>query len=105
AVLPFELLGDVEPYGVLADALPHELIAVLSRLRWLFVIARGSSFRFRGGAPDVQELGRLLAASYCLSGAIELLGRRLAITVELADTRSGAVIWSDRFTGTLDGVH
>lgn len=105
AVLPFELLGNVAPYGVLADALPHELIAALSRLRWLFVIARGSSFRFRGSTPDVHELGRLLAASYCLSGAIEILGRTVAITVELADTRSGAVIWSERFTCALDGVH
>lgn len=105
AVLPFELLGHVEPYGVLADALPHELIAALSRLRWLVVIARGSSFRFRGSAPDMQELGRLLAARYCLSGAIEILGRMVAVTVELADTRSGAVIWSERYTCALDGVH
>jgi len=105
AVLPFELLGNVDPYGVLADALPHELIEALSRLRWLFVIARGSSFRFRGSSPDVLELGRLLAASYCLSGAIEILSRTVAITVELADTRSGAVIWSERFTCALDGVH
>lgn len=105
AVLPFEALGVTESHGVLADALPHELIAALSRLRWMFVIARGSSFRFRHAACDVQELGRVLAARYCLSGTLEMPGRKLAIIVELADTRSGAVIWSERYTCALDGVH
>ena len=55
AVLPFRLLGAESPYATIADALPDELIAELSRLRWLFVIARGSSFRFRSAAPDLVD--------------------------------------------------
>jgi TolB-like protein len=105
AVLPFRLVGDAGPWAPIADALPHELIAELSRLRWLFVTARGSSFRLRGADIDAGEIGRLLGVRYCLSGTVEVAGARLAVTVELADTRSGGVVWADRFAGTLDAVH
>ncbi|HSG33312.1 MAG TPA: winged helix-turn-helix domain-containing protein [Sphingomonadaceae bacterium] len=105
AVLPFGLLGDPGAYGSIADALPHELIAELSRLRWLFVIARGSSFRFRGQHADAAQVGRALGVRYCLSGEVEFAAGRLAVTVELADTRDGAAIWGERYAGSLDQVH
>ena len=74
-------------YAAIADALPDELIAELSRLRWLFVIARGSSFRFRSPAPDPAEVGKLLGVRYCLSGTVEIAGATLAVTVQLVDTQ------------------
>jgi TolB-like protein len=105
AVLPFRLIGDAGPWVAIADALPHELIAELSRLRWLFVTARGSSFRLRAADVDMGEVGRLLGVSYCLSGTVEVANSKFAVTVELADTRSGGVVWADHFAGSIDAVH
>jgi TolB-like protein len=95
AVLPFRALGDLGPHAAVAEALPHELIGELARLRWLFVTARGSSFRL-GPDGGMAEVGRLLGVRYCLSGTVEVDGSRLLVTVELADTRDGGVVWADR---------
>lgn len=105
AVLPFETIGEPDSCIALADALPHELIAELSRLRWLFVTARGSSFRLRSAGADPGRIGRLLGVWYCLSGAVESRGGRLTVTVELTDTRDGSVVWAERFEGAIDDVH
>lgn len=106
AVLPFRLVGDAAgPYSAIADALPHELITELARLRWLFVTARGSSFRLRDGDADMVEIGRVLGVRYCLCGTVEVAGPTLAVTVDLVDTRSGGVVWADRFAGSVDDVH
>jgi DNA-binding winged helix-turn-helix (wHTH) protein/tetratricopeptide (TPR) repeat protein len=105
AVLPLRVVGEAGPWATVADALPDELIAELSRLRWLFVIARGSSFRFRPATPDPVEVGKLLGVRYCLSGFLELAGSKLAVTVELADTRDGGVVWGERFGSDLADVH
>src|SRR3954454_5728253 len=105
AVLPFRLLGSAGPHSAIADALPHDLIASLARLRWLFVIARGSSFRFRDADFDLAEVGKILNVSYGLSGIVEMFGTAVAVTVELADTRTGGIIWGERFTGRLDDIH
>jgi len=105
AVLPFRMLGDPGQHEAIADALPHDLILELSRLRWLFVTARGSSFRFRDADADVREIGRLLGVRYCLSGSTELAGNTLTVTVELVDTRDANVVWADRYSGALDDVH
>ncbi|MCA8902726.1 MAG: winged helix-turn-helix domain-containing protein [Hyphomonas sp.] len=105
AVLPFRLIGVAGDYAALAEALPHELIASLSRLRWLFVIARGSTFRFRTADPDVRQIGEILGAGYCLSGAVEITGKRLKVTVELAETRTGGVLWGEQYAGEVGDVH
>ena len=105
AVLPFTTTGGSELYAAIADAIPGELISSLARLRWLHVIARGSSFRFRGPAPDFDAIGRALGASYLVTGNVELFGTSLAITAELADSRTRQVIWGDRLSGKLDDVH
>src|SRR5690606_20265243 len=86
-------------------ALPAELISELSRLRWLFVTARGSSFRLRVAESDMCEIGRLLRVRYCLAGTIEFLDGRVAVTVELVDTLDEGVVWAERFTGRIDDVH
>ncbi len=105
AVLPFRPIGAAGLYAAIADALPHELITELSRLRWLFVTARGSSFRLRGSDADIGEIGRLLNVTYCLSGTVEIAGGSLAVTVDLVDTRDGGVVWAEHFAGLIDDVH
>jgi TolB-like protein len=105
AVLPFRCVGGGGLQAAIADALPHELITELSRLRWLFVTARGSSFRLRGLEADIGEIGRLLDVRYCLSGSVEIAGGSLAVTVDLVDTRDGRVVWAEHFAGSIDDVH
>ena len=105
AVLPFRVIGEAGAYATIADGLPHELIAELARLRWLFVIARGSSFRLGGGGMEPGEAGRLLGVRYCLTGAVEVTGRRLVVTTELIDTRDDDVVWAERYSGYVDDVH
>lgn len=104
AVLRFALADPNGPYTGWAEALPHDLIAELSRLHWLFVIARGSSFRFPSTA-DVGEVGTLLAVRYCLTGTIDHLAGKAAIIIELADTRDSGVVWSERYDFGAGQVH
>jgi TolB-like protein/Tfp pilus assembly protein PilF len=105
AVLRFRPIGAAGLCTSIADALPHELITELSRLRWLFVTARGSSFRLRGSDADIDEIGRLLDVRYCLSGTVEIAGASLTVTVELTNTRDGGVVWAEHFAGSVDDVH
>ena len=105
AVLPFRLVGAAGPYAGVADALPHELISALSRLRWLFVIARGSSFRFRGAEPDLGDVGVTLGVRYVVSGVVEIVGEQITVTVDLVDSKNGGVLWGDIISGRVDDVH
>lgn len=105
AVLPFRRIGQTETWGAMADAVPAELISSLSRLRWLRVVARGSTFRFRDQTPDFEQIRTALGAAYCLTGDVELFGPNLTIAVELADTRDGRVVWSERRSGKIEDVH
>jgi DNA-binding winged helix-turn-helix (wHTH) protein/TolB-like protein len=104
-VLPFRLVGNGGKYTALAVALPDELITELSRLRWLLIIARASSFRLQAAGSDIREIGRLLQVRYCLSGTVEVLDRNIVVAVELADTQDGGIVWTDRFSGRIDDVH
>ena len=105
AVLPFRFVGTDGRYAALASALPDELITDLARLHWLFVTARGSSFRLRVPDADFGDIGRLLRVRYCLWGTMEVADGRLAVIVELVDTADGGVVWADRFSGRVDDVH
>jgi DNA-binding winged helix-turn-helix (wHTH) protein len=105
AVLPFRLVGAAGPHAAIADALPHEMIAELARLRWLFVVARGSSFRFRSATPAFEDVGKLLGVRYCLWGVMELSGKSLTVTVQLVDTADSGVVWAERFHSHLADVH
>jgi DNA-binding winged helix-turn-helix (wHTH) protein/TolB-like protein len=105
AVLPFRLFGDGGRYAALAVALPAELITELSRLRWLFVTARASSFRLRRSDTEFCDIGRLLRVRYCLCGTIEVSDRGVVVSVELVDTADGGIVWADRFSGRIDDVH
>ncbi|HEX4738164.1 MAG TPA: winged helix-turn-helix domain-containing protein [Allosphingosinicella sp.] len=104
AILPLHPLGEAGPAAFIADALPHELIAELSRLRWLFVIARGSSFRFRDANPDLAAIGARLGVNYCLWGTLETRGDRLTVALELSDTRDHGLVWSERYESALDEI-
>lgn len=105
AVFPFRMFGQSETFSAIADAVPSELITSLSRLRWLKVIARGSSFRFREATLDLEAIHEKLGVGYCLTGDIEIFGNNLAIAVELVDPRDGRIVWGDRLSGTIDDVH
>lgn len=102
AVLPLRPVGLAPARAVLADAVSHDVIQALSRMRWLAVIARGSSFRFRGVTPEVAEVGTALGVRYLLSGLIEATGTRLSATVELTECVSGSILWADRLTVATD---
>lgn len=105
AILPFAVLGDPGPFASIGQALPHELIAELSRMRWLSIIARGSSFQFQPGNESAETISRVLAVRYCLTGTVEFSGLLLSVMVELTDSQCGRVIWADRFHGRIDDVH
>lgn len=105
AVLPFRMLGDGGRYAALALALPAELITELSCLRWLFVTARASSFRLHTSDTELADIGRLLRVRYCLSGTIEVTDQIVVVSVELAETADGGIVWADRFSARLDDVH
>ena len=105
AVLPFARIALPEDLATVADAIPAGIISSLSRLRWLRVIARQSTFRFRHDDVDLSTLHSLLGAGFCLSGRVERIGARLGVSVDLSDTRSGGVIWSERIERPLVDVH
>lgn len=105
AILPFRMVGYSQKYGAIGDAIPAELISCLSRLRWLKVVSRGSTFRFRQEDPDLSDIRDALGVNYCLTGLVEIFGAVIAVSVELSDTRSKAVVWSERFSGTISDVN
>ena len=105
AILPFQCLGALEPTFPIAEALPSDLISALSRLHWLFVIARGSSFRFRRLDTSLDEVREALNVRYCLTGGIEISGARMSVSVELSDTSDNGIIWSETFRGAIEDVH
>lgn len=105
AVLPFAVVGKAGGAAPLADAVPHDLITELSRLRWLFVIARGSSFQFRGADASPEKAGAALGVRYCLTGTVEAGAGRIVVSVELVRTHDSTVIWSERYAGATGDVH
>ena len=104
AVLPFEnLTGEVEQ-DYFVDGVVEEITTAISRLPWLFVIARNSSFAYKGRAVDVRQVARELGVRYVLEGSVRKSARRVRITSQLIDTTTGAHIWADRFDGALDDI-
>jgi adenylate cyclase len=102
AVLPFENMSGDPDQEYFADGMVEEIITALSRARWLFVIARNSSFTYKGQAVDVKRVGRELGVRYALEGSVRKAGERVRITAQLIDATNGAHLWADRFEGTLD---
>jgi TolB-like protein len=104
AVLPFSNMSNNHEDDYFADGMAEEIITALSRCAWLFVIARNSSFTYKGRAVDVRQVGRELGVRYVLEGSVRRAGNRLRFTGQLIDTSSGAHIWADRFEGTTIDV-
>ena len=97
AVLPFENLGQEIEQQHFADGLAEDIITRLSRLRWLFVSARNSSFTFRGKPLDIREIGRALGVRYVLNGSVRRSGQRIRIGAQLSDASTGGQVWADRY--------
>jgi TolB-like protein/class 3 adenylate cyclase/tetratricopeptide (TPR) repeat protein len=104
AVLPFQNMSGDPEQEYFADGMVEEIITALSRIRWLFVIARNSSFTYKGQAIDVKQVGRELGVRYVLEGSVRKAGRRVRITAQLIDAVTDAHLWADRFDGSLEDV-
>ena len=104
AVLPFANLSRDPEQEYFADGMVAEIITALSRIRWLFVIARNSSFTYKAQTVDVKQVGRELGVRYVLEGSVRKAGGRVRITAQLIDATNGAHLWADRFDGSLEDV-
>jgi adenylate cyclase len=104
AVLPFQNMSDDPAQEYFADGMVEEIITGLSRIKWLFVIARYSSFVYKGKAVDVRQVGRELGVRYVLEGAVRKAGDRVRVTAQLLESETGAHLWADRYDGNLKDV-
>jgi TolB-like protein len=104
AVLPFLNLSGDPDQDYFADGVVEDIIGALSRMRWLFVIARNSSFTYKGRAVDVKQVGRELGVRYVLEGSVRKAGNRVRVTGQLIDATAGAHLWAERFDSTLENI-
>src|SRR2546423_2204715 len=104
AVLPFANMSGDPEQEYFVDGMVEEIITALSHIRWLFVIARNSSFTYKGQAVDVKQVGRELGVRYVLEGSVRKAGNRVRITAQLIDAATGTHLWADRFDGSLEDV-
>ena len=104
AVLPFQNMSGDPEQEYFTDGMVEEIITALARIRWLFVIARNSTFTYKGRAVDVKQVGRELGVRYVLEGSVRKGGNRLRITAQLIEAETGAHLWADRFDGSLEDV-
>jgi TolB-like protein len=104
AVLPFTNLSGDPEQEYFADGIVEDITTALSRMRWLFVIARNSSFAFKGRALDAKQIGRELGVRYLLEGSVRKAANRVRITGQLIDAATGGHLWADRFDGPLDDI-
>jgi len=104
AVLPFQNMSGDPEQEYFADGMVEEIITALARIRWLFVIARNSSFTYKGQPIEVKQVGRELGVRYVLEGSVRKGGNRVRITAQLIEAASDAHLWADRFDGSLEDV-
>jgi adenylate cyclase len=104
AVLPFANMSGDPEQEYFVDGMVEEIITDLSRIRWLFVIARNSTFIYKGQSVDVKQVGRELGVRYVLEGSVRKAAGRVRITAQLIDAETGAHLWADRFDGSLEDV-
>jgi TolB-like protein/class 3 adenylate cyclase len=104
AVLPFANMSGDPEQEYFSDGMVEEIKTALSRIRWLFVLARNCSFTYKGQAIEVKQVGGELGVRYVLEGSVRKAGGRVRITAQLIDTFSGAHLWADRFDGLLEEV-
>jgi len=104
AVLPFQNMSGDPEQEYFVDGMVEEIITALSRIRWLFVIARNSSFTYKGQSVDVKQVGRELGVRYVLEGSVRKASGRVRITAQLIDALGRTHLWADRFDGLLEDV-
>jgi len=104
AVLPFANMSGDPEQDYFADGMVEDIITGLSRIRWLFVIARNSSFTYKGRAVDVKQVGRELGVRYVLEGSVRKVGSRVRITGQLIDAEDGGHLWAERYDRDLTDV-
>jgi adenylate cyclase len=104
AVLPFQNMSGDPEQDYFADGMVEDITTGLSRIKWLFVIARNSSFTYKGKAVDVRQVGRELGVRYVLEGGVRKSGNRVRITTQLVEAETGRHLWADRFDGALEDV-
>src|SRR5262249_3842247 len=104
AVLPFTNMSGDPEQDYFADGIVEDIITALSRFKQLFVIARNSSFTYKGYAVDVKQVGRELGVPYLLEGSVRKAANRVRITGQLLDSTTAAHLWADRFDGALEGI-
>jgi TolB-like protein len=104
AVLPFENLSGDPEQEYFADGMVEEIIMALSRMRWLFVIERNSTFTYKGRAVDVKQVGRELGVRYVLEGSVRKAGSKVRIAGQLIDVATSSHLWADRFDGALEDI-
>jgi len=104
AVLPFANLSGDPEQEYFADGMVEEIITALSRIRWLFVIARNSSFTYKGRAVDVKVVGRDLGVRYALEGSVRKAGNRIRVTAQLVEAETGNHIWAERYDRDLADI-
>jgi TolB-like protein/Flp pilus assembly protein TadD len=104
AVLPFENLSGDPEQEYFADGLAEDIITSLSKFHWFFVIARNSSFTYKGRAVDVKQVGRDLGVRYVLEGSVRKEGNRVRITAQLIDAMTGRHVWADRYDRNSDAI-
>ncbi|MBV9201906.1 MAG: winged helix-turn-helix domain-containing protein [Alphaproteobacteria bacterium] len=104
AVLPFQNMSGDPEQEYFADGMVDEIITALSRIKWLFVIARNSSFTYKGQAVDVKQVGQELGVRYVLEGSVRKAGGRVRITGQLIDATNGAHLWADHFDSAIEDV-
>ena len=104
AVLPFQNMSGDPEQEYFADGVVEEIITALSRIRWLFVIARNSSFTYKQQSVDARQVGRELGVRYLLEGSVRKAGGRVRITAQLIEAETGAHLWAERFDGSLEDV-
>jgi len=104
AVLPFENMSGDPEQAYFVDGLVEDIITGLSRFKSLFVIARNSTFAYKGKSPDIRQVGRELGVRYVLEGSVRKVGNRIRISGQLIDAANGTHLWADRFDGALEDV-
>ena len=104
AVLPFQNMSGDPEQEYFADGMVEDIITALSRFKFLFVIARNSSFTYKGKAVNIKQVGRELGVSYVLEGSVRKAGGRVRITGQLIEAATGAHLWADKFDGPLEHV-
>ena len=104
AILPFDNMSTDPEYAFLADGITEDLITALSKVRWFFVIARNSTFTYKGQAVDIKKVGVELGVKYVMEGSVRKAGNRVRVTAQLIDAANGHHVWAERYDREIEDI-